>query len=62
MSSRNEAQYTLHILVGVLQQLLAGSDELTMDIPVNTFKLALREGRLQIGLWLGVANATCAKI
>ena len=35
--------------------------EVMMDIPVNTFKLALREGRPQIGLWLGLANATCAE-
>ena len=33
-----------------------------MDIPVNTVKQALREGRPQIGLWLGLASATCAEI
>src|SRR3954469_8483371 len=33
-----------------------------MDIPVNTFKQALRDGRSQIGLWLGLANAYCAEI
>src|SRR5499427_9356920 len=33
-----------------------------MDMLVNTFKLALGEGRPQIGLWLGLANAYCAEI
>jgi 4-hydroxy-2-oxoheptanedioate aldolase len=33
-----------------------------MNIPVNTFKQALQEGRPQIGLWLGLANAYCAEI
>jgi 4-hydroxy-2-oxoheptanedioate aldolase len=33
-----------------------------MDMPQNTFKLALREGRAQIGLWIGLANAYCAEI
>jgi 4-hydroxy-2-oxoheptanedioate aldolase len=33
-----------------------------MNIPVNTFKQALHEGRPQIGLWLGLANAYCAEI
>jgi 4-hydroxy-2-oxoheptanedioate aldolase len=33
-----------------------------MEIPVNTFKQALRDGRSQIGLWLGLANAYCAEI
>lgn len=33
-----------------------------MELPVNRFKQALREGRPQIGLWLGLANAYCAEI
>jgi 4-hydroxy-2-oxoheptanedioate aldolase len=33
-----------------------------MELPVNTFKQALRERRVQIGLWLGLANAYCAEI
>jgi len=33
-----------------------------LNIPVNTFKLALGEGRPQIGFWLGLANAYCAEI
>ena len=33
-----------------------------MNTPVNTFKQALAEGRPQIGLWLGLANAYSAEI
>ena len=33
-----------------------------MEMPVNTFKQALRDGRPQIGLWVGLANAYCAEI
>jgi 4-hydroxy-2-oxoheptanedioate aldolase len=33
-----------------------------MPAPRNTFKVALREGRPQIGLWLGLANAYTAEI
>ena len=33
-----------------------------MKTPVNTFKQALAEGRPQIGLWLGLADAYCAEI
>lgn len=33
-----------------------------MEFPVNRFKQALREGRPQIGLWLGLADAYCAEI
>lgn len=32
-----------------------------MQIPVNTFKQALREGREQIGLWLALADAYAAE-
>ena len=28
-----------------------------MDLPVNTFKQALLEGRTQIGLWCALADA-----
>jgi 4-hydroxy-2-oxoheptanedioate aldolase len=31
-------------------------------LPVNTFKLALREGRAQIGLWLGLADPYSAEL
>ena len=33
-----------------------------MDMPVNTFKLRLRSGEVQIGLWLGLADAYCAEL
>lgn len=33
-----------------------------MDLPVNRFKQGLREGKPQIGLWLGLADAYCAEI
>lgn len=33
-----------------------------MDLPVNTFKAALAEGRRQIGLWVSLADPTCAEI
>lgn len=33
-----------------------------MELPINRFKQALREGRPQIGLWLGLADAYCAEI
>lgn len=33
-----------------------------MQTPINTFKLALAEGRPQIGLWLGLADPYCAEI
>ncbi|UZE31238.1 4-hydroxy-2-oxoheptanedioate aldolase [Pseudomonas asplenii] len=33
-----------------------------MDMPINTFKLRLRSGEAQIGLWLGFADAYCAEL
>jgi 4-hydroxy-2-oxoheptanedioate aldolase len=33
-----------------------------MEMPQNTFKRALREGRPQIGLWIGMADATVAEL
>ena len=33
-----------------------------MQLPVNHFKKALREGKPQIGLWLGLANSYTAEI
>lgn len=33
-----------------------------MDLPVNAFKRALREGRPQIGLWSVLANASVAEL
>lgn len=33
-----------------------------MPAPVNPFKRALAERRLQLGLWLGLANATTAEV
>jgi 4-hydroxy-2-oxoheptanedioate aldolase len=33
-----------------------------MDIPVNRFKLALKEERPQIGLWVGLADAYVAEL
>ena len=32
-----------------------------MDIPRNTFRAALRAGRPQIGLWVGLADANAAE-
>ncbi|KQV22619.1 2-keto-3-deoxy-L-rhamnonate aldolase [Pseudomonas sp. Root329] len=33
-----------------------------MDMPVNTFKLRLKSGEAQIGLWLGLADPYCAEL
>ena len=33
-----------------------------MDMPINTFKLRLKSGEAQIGLWLGLADAYCAEL
>lgn len=33
-----------------------------MDMPINSFKQALRTRQLQIGLWSGLADAYCAEI
>ena len=33
-----------------------------MNTPVNTFKQSLREGRPQIGLWMGLASAYTSEI
>jgi 4-hydroxy-2-oxoheptanedioate aldolase len=33
-----------------------------MQTPQNTFKLAMQQGRPQIGLWVGLADAYCAEI
>lgn len=33
-----------------------------MDLPVNTFKAALKAGQRQIGCWLSMADATAAEI
>lgn len=33
-----------------------------MDMPVNRFKQRLHHGDVQIGLWLGLANAYCAEL
>lgn len=33
-----------------------------MDMPVNRFKQRLRNGDVQIGLWLGLADAYCAEL
>jgi 4-hydroxy-2-oxoheptanedioate aldolase len=33
-----------------------------MDLPVNGFKRAIREGRPQIGLWLALADPVCAEL
>ena len=32
-----------------------------MDLPINRFKQGLREGRVQIGLWMGLADAYVAE-
>lgn len=36
-------------------------DECPLKIPLNTFKQALREGRPQIGLWVGLADPNAAE-
>ncbi|WP_269902094.1 4-hydroxy-2-oxoheptanedioate aldolase [Paenalcaligenes faecalis] len=33
-----------------------------MKLPINTFKVALKEGNPQIGLWLGLANSYTAEL
>ncbi len=33
-----------------------------MKMPVNEFKRALQQRRVQIGLWLGLADPYCAEI
>jgi len=33
-----------------------------MDVPVNRFKRAIREGRAQIGLWIALADPGCAEL
>lgn len=33
-----------------------------MDMPINRFKQRLGSGSAQIGLWLGLADATCAEL
>jgi 4-hydroxy-2-oxoheptanedioate aldolase len=33
-----------------------------MDLPLNEFKRALKSGKPQYGLWLGLADSTCAEI
>src|ERR1700692_1411897 len=33
-----------------------------MQVPVNVFKQALREGRPQIGLWVGLADSYVAEL
>ena len=33
-----------------------------MDMPINRFKQRLRNGDVQIGLWLGLADAYCAEL
>ncbi|RUQ46238.1 2-keto-3-deoxy-L-rhamnonate aldolase, partial [Corynebacterium pseudodiphtheriticum] len=33
-----------------------------MDMPVNRFKHRLLNGEVQIGLWLGLADAYCAEL
>ncbi|MFL7962994.1 4-hydroxy-2-oxoheptanedioate aldolase [Pseudomonas kielensis] len=33
-----------------------------MDMPINTFKQRLHSGEVQIGLWLGLADAYCAEL
>jgi 4-hydroxy-2-oxoheptanedioate aldolase len=35
---------------------------MTMEMPRNTFKRALREGRSQIGLWVGMADPSVADL
>lgn len=33
-----------------------------MDVPVNRFKRAIKEGKAQIGLWVAMADAGCAEV
>src|SRR5450830_1478947 len=33
-----------------------------MDMPINTFKQALQQGRLQLGLFLGLGSAVSAEL
>ena len=33
-----------------------------MDLPVNAFKQALKQGRRQIGLWTGLCSGLSAEI
>ena len=33
-----------------------------MQTPINTFKQALQQGRPQIGLWLGLADAYVSEL
>ena len=33
-----------------------------MNMPINRFKQRLRNGEVQIGLWLGLADAYCAEL
>lgn len=33
-----------------------------MDLPHNNFKRAIRDGRLQIGLWVALGNPVCAEL
>jgi 4-hydroxy-2-oxoheptanedioate aldolase len=33
-----------------------------MDVPVNRFKRAIRDGKTQFGLWVALADAGCAEI
>jgi hypothetical protein len=33
-----------------------------IDMPVNSFKRGLAEGRAQIGLWLSLADPYCAEL
>lgn len=33
-----------------------------MELPANTFKRAIAEGKTQYGLWLGLPDSTCAEI
>jgi len=33
-----------------------------MNVPANRFKRAIKEGKCQIGLWVALADATCAEL
>jgi 4-hydroxy-2-oxoheptanedioate aldolase len=37
-------------------------DDVTMDVPWNSFKRAIRNGHRQIGLWLALGDATSAEL
>src|SRR5580658_412408 len=37
-------------------------DGVTMDVPSNSFKRAVRNGNRQIGLWLALGDATSAEV